>query len=201
MSIERINLIPIERRMVHRQRASALRWAVACGLYAAAAVAIAPALSQAGAGSRAMEAQQRRLERDIEVVARTSAELAREHQELVRRSRLIHELGGSADWGRLISAVAATIASDAALEGLRLAPRKDEPGYILQISGMAVSQRTITQTALQLEKLSVEGEPLFASVTITDSRRRMIGATPAVTFSIECVLHEPGESDGEEDGQ
>jgi len=197
MSIERINLIPIERRMVHRQRTRTVRWAVACGLYSAAAVAIAPALSQAGAGSRAMEAQQRRLERDLEVVARTSAELAREHQDLLRSSRLIHELRGSADWGRLISAVAATITSDAAVESLRLAPREGKPGYILRISGMAVSQRTITETALQLEKLAVKDKPLFASVTITESRRRMIGATPAVTFSIECVLPEPGP--GEED--
>jgi hypothetical protein len=200
MSVERINLIPAERRMGRRQRARAAPWAIACGVYAVAAIAIAPALSEAGADSRALETQQRRLERDIEIVAEASAGLARDHRELMRSSRLTHELRGSADWGRLLGAVAATIGTDAALEGLALAPREKEPGYIMRLSGLAVGQRAITQIALQLEELAVGDEPLFASVKIQDSRRRMIGATQAVTFVIECALSKPGELEsGEEE--
>jgi len=199
MTIEGVNLIPAGRRTRRRQRTRAARWAVVCAAYAAAAIAIAPALSEAGAGSRAMETQQRRLEQDIEVVSQASAKLAREYHELMRSSRLMHELGGSADWGRLLGAVAATLGSDAALEGLALAPREKEPGYLLRLSGLAVSQRAVTQTALQLEELAADDEPLFASVRIQESRRRMIGSTPAVTFVIECVLRAPRERAAGED--
>jgi hypothetical protein len=190
MSIEGVNLIPIERRAAHRQRTRALRWGIACGVYSAAAVAVAPAFSHASAAARALEIQQRRLERDIEAVAATSAKLAREHQNLVRQSRLSQELRGSADWGRLLSAVAATIGTDAAVESLALAPHETEGGYLLRLTGLAVSQRAVTQTALQLEQLAAEDEPLFSSVRIQDSRRRMIGSTAAVIFVIECVLRE-----------
>lgn len=191
MTIERINLLPPTRCAAHRQRSRAMRWAAVCTAYGLAAVVIAPALSEAGAGSRALETQERRLQRDIERATESTTELAREHQELMRSSRLVHELRGSADWGRLLGAVAATIASDAALEGLTLAPRKEAPGYTLTLTGVAVSQRAVTQMALQLEQLAAGDEPLFASVTIRESRRRMIGSTQAVTFSIDCALREP----------
>lgn len=192
MTIEHINLLPPARRAARRQRRRATRWAVLCAAYSLAAVAIAPALSEAAAGSRALETQQRRLQRDIERATTATTELAREHQELMRSSRLVHELRGSADWGRLLSAIAATIASDAALEGLDLAPQEEGRGYTLTLTGVAVSQRAVTQLALQLEQLVAGDQPLFSSVTIRESRRRVIGATPAVSFSIDCALLEPG---------
>lgn len=198
MTIERINLLPPARRIAHRQRARTMRWAMVCAAYGLIGIAIAPALSEAGAGSRALETQERRLQSDIERATTSTTELAREHQELMRSSRLVHELRGSADWGRLLRALAASIASDAALEGIVLAPRKEGHGYTLELTGLAVSQRAVTQMALQLEQLAAGDEPLFNSVTIRESRRRMIGSTQAVTFSIDCALREPAsEADGE----
>lgn len=190
MTIEGVNLIPLPRRMAHRQRTRTIRWAVICGGYGAAALAIAPALSNASAAARALETQQHRLERDIAAVTEASTSLARQRQDLLRRSRLTQELAGSADWGRLLAAVAATIGADAALERLTLAPRDDAPGYLLSITGLAVSQKAVTHTALQLEQLAVENEPMFAAVMIQESRRRAIGSTPAVAFTIECTLAE-----------
>lgn len=194
--MEHINLMPLDRRLAQRQRRRRARWCSACGIYASIALALAPVLNQAGAEGRDLAAQRVRLERDVKAAAEANAQLAREREDLMRQSRLTLELQGGAQWGRLLDAVAATIGARVALERIALAPSKGDPrGYTLEITGVAVGQQAVNETALSLKRLSVEGEPLFAAVTIEGSGRRPLGSTAAVGFVLKCTLAEAMQED------
>ncbi|MFG0284600.1 MAG: hypothetical protein ACF8R7_09280 [Phycisphaerales bacterium JB039] len=189
--MDRINLMPAERINAHKLRRRRLRWWSACGAYDSCALTLAPALSEVGAGARELEAQQQRLQRDIEIAARSNAELVQQHAQLMRQSGLIHELRGRADWGRLLGAVAQVVGADVALERMALAPAPDgRRGYRLRLEGMAMSQQAVNTTALQLERLKAGDSALFDGVTIEESRRQQVGERTSISFRIDCVLRE-----------
>lgn len=196
------NLIPPARLRARRSLGAARAWCVVN----AGAVVVLGATWAALAGSRDLGTE--RIRAQIAEVNRavtdTQADLKRSSAELVALTRQLAAVPDVADrppWALLLSALASVRGQDVALVSLDLTPALATPGrpvaqrpglpprYQLRLSGLARDHRSATGFSLAVERTG-----LFSQVRLTDATARSVSGTPAVAFSIECVLDDAGEA-------
>ena len=206
----RDNLIPAW-RLRKRSRLNRVRtWAIALGVYGALLAGTYVACLAFGAddGKAVLEQMRHSTER----FRKAGKEIHTLRASLTEASRQIaaaHSLAQNPDWSLLLAMVARELSDDVVLDRCSLAPvdtgADEKPSaapaealgagevlyqrYLLDLSGFAQTQTSVSQFVLRLES-----SRLFESVRLIKTQKRQFMDSQAVSFRIECALSGTGDN-------
>ena len=205
----RANLIPAWRLQQRSRLNRAATWATALGVYGVLLAGAYVACFAFGADDSKGVLEQMR--QSTERFGKSGKEIHALRASLTEASRQIsaaRALAQNPDWSLLLAMVARELSDDVVLERCSLAPVEtdadDKPSaagaaaraeevlyqrYMLDLSGFAQTQMSVSQFVLRLEK-----SRLFESVRLIKTQKRNFMDGQAVSFRIECALSGKGDT-------
>jgi hypothetical protein len=201
----RVNLIPANRLAAKRVRRRLRVWAVSLIGYAGVVISACIAAHLIwGTGhaalARDLDAARQATKRSNETVANLRREVAKAQD----TQRTIQVVTDHPDWSLLIAALAKHLGDQAVLRETRLSPivasaaavtpvKLNTPAapartrYRLDLRGLARSQTAVSEFVAALEAAGV-----FDEVKIVRTGREAYLTSMAVSFDLECMLHDDG---------
>ncbi len=204
----RANLIPAWRLQKRSRLNRAATWATALGIYGVLLGGAYAACFALGADDGKVVLEQMR--RSTERFGKSGKEIHALRASLTEASQQIaaaRALAQNPDWSLLLAMVARELSDDVVLERCSLAPvdasaddKSPAAGaakaeevlyqrYMLDLSGFAQTQMSVSQFVLRLEK-----SRLFESVRMIRTQKRNFMDGQAVSFRVECALSGKGDN-------
>jgi len=213
--VSELDLVPASWRERRRTRRALARFGFA---YALALLIIVGVKLSLGMRIEVEAAELDRLQDDRHVVVTERARLEQMQQrqaEMTRALRTLEKLGGSADLGRVFTAVERTLGEEVwfrewvfmrAGEFVDVEPRAVETGYLILVpeqpagerqrawrlrTHMEIRGQALTHSSLADFVRRLSGQPAVREVTIVDTRSQRVDGTEVVDFELAVVMREP----------
>lgn len=195
-----VNLIPMERVMVHVRRARVRRWVFVCTAYAGV-LTVAWSTTQVvqGGGRSALAAELAHLDQRIADDAAATKQLQPKLAAAIATIEAGRSVGNQPDWSLLLTLLGQFLGDNSVLRSCELvntqapaAPKSDKDekpsapqgrSYRLNLAGVARSHAAVLGFVRELEECG-----LFQNVTLIETRPEAFGTGTAVGFRVECGL-------------
>jgi hypothetical protein len=192
-----VNLIPRGRMAVRLRNRRVRLWATGAGACALVLLAAYGVLRAAWGGSPTeLAAEANRLAGQLQTAKSAATRAAAAEHDLRTEAEAVKSFAAQPDWGRMLSLVASKLGPNAVLDACTLEPVTGKPDgtrggkaasshpgrYTLRLSGVAKTQDTASQVALDLK-----GTGLFEDVRL-ETRLAPFMSTEAVAFQVRCDI-------------